>query len=239
MSVRVGVSGIRRQWAGAERQGVNSAYVQSVVAAGAVPLILPPAIGAAQAMGAIEGLDALVLSGGEDLDPAWYGASASPDLGEVDRERDLLELALFAAARQRGLPILGICRGIQLINVALGGTLWQHLPGERPSPVNHDRRDARSTRTHDVALEPGSLAAEVLGRTAMGVNSFHHQGIRGLAPALRASGWAEDGLVEAVEGAAGEPWLLAVQWHPEEMHADAAAPERGLFRALVEAVPAY
>ena len=239
MSVRVGISGIRRQWAGAERQGVNSAYVQSIVTAGAIPLILPPAIGAAQAMGAIEGLDALLLSGGEDLDPAWYGASASPDLGEVDRERDLFELALFAAARQRRLPILGICRGIQLINVGLGGTLWQHLPGERPSPVEHDRRDARTTRTHDVSLEPGSRAAEVLGRTGMTVNSFHHQGIRELAPSLRATGWADDGLIEAVEGTEGEPWLLAVQWHPEEMHADAVAPELGLFRAFVEAVPVY
>lgn len=239
MSVRVGVSGIRRQWGGAERQGVNSAYVQSLVAAGAIPLILPPAIGAAHAMGAVESIDALLLSGGEDLDPAWYGAATSPDLGDVDRERDLFELALFAAARQRGMPILGICRGIQLINVALGGTLWQHLPGERPSAVDHDRRDARSARTHGISLEAGSRAAGVLGRTAMDVNSFHHQGIRELAPPLRASGWADDGLVEAVEGPATEPWLLAVQWHPEEMLGDTAAPERGLFRALVEAVPAY
>ena len=239
MSIRIGVSGIRRQWGGAERQGVNSAYVRSIVAAGAIPLILPPAIGAAQAMGALDGIDALLLSGGEDLDPAWYGATASPDLGDVDRERDLFELALFAAARQRGMPILGICRGIQLINIALGGTLWQHLPGEFPSAVEHDRSDARSTRTHKVSLESGSRASEALGRTAMAVNSFHHQGIRDLAPPLRASGWAEDGLIEAVEGVPGEPWLLAVQWHPEEMYDDAAAPERGLFRALAEAVPAY
>jgi putative glutamine amidotransferase len=239
MSVRIGVSGTRRHWAGAERQGVNAAYVRSIVAAGAIPLILPPAIGAAHAMGALEGIDALVLSGGEDLDPAWYGASASPELGDVDRERDLFELALFAAARQRGMPILGICRGIQLINVALGGTLWQHLPAERPSRVEHDRRDARSTRTHGISLEQGSRTADVLGRTAMSVNSFHHQAIRDLAPPLHASGWAEDGLVEAVEGAPGEPWLLAVQWHPEEMLHDAEAPERGLFRALAAAVPAY
>jgi putative glutamine amidotransferase len=239
MSVRIGVSGIRRQWVGAERQGVNSAYVQSIVTAGAVPLILPPAIGAAHAMGALGGIDALLLSGGEDLDPAWYGAPASPDLGDVDRERDLFELALFAAARERGMPILGICRGIQLINVALGGTLWQHLPGERPSPVEHNRRDARSARTHEISLEAGSRAAGVLGRTAMAVNSFHHQGIRDLASPLRASGWAEDGLVEAVEVPSTEPWLLAVQWHPEEMLGDATAPERGLFRALVEAVPPY
>lgn len=237
MSVRVAVSGIRRQWGGAERQGVNSAYVNSVLAAGAIPLILPPSIGAARAMGALDGIDALLLTGGEDLDPSWYGATPSAALGEVDRERDLFELALFAAARQREMPILGICRGIQLINVALGGTLWQDLPAERPSPVVHDRRDARNVRTHALSLEEGTRAATVLGRTAMDVNSFHHQGIRDLAAPLTASGWASDGLVEAVEGQSGEPWLLAVQWHPEEMVDDAAAPERGLFRALVEAVP--
>jgi putative glutamine amidotransferase len=239
MSVRVGVSGIRRQWGGAERQGVNSAYLQSIVAAGAVPFILPPAIGAARAAGALDGVDALLLSGGEDLDPSWYGAPASRDLGDVDRERDLFELALFAAARQRAMPVLGICRGIQLINVALGGTLWQHLPGERPSSINHDRRDARSVRTHAVTLEPGSRAASVLGRSELEVNSFHHQGIRDLAAPLRASGWAGDELVEVVEGAGGEPWLLAVQWHPEEMTGEAAAPEHGLFQALVNAVQAY
>jgi putative glutamine amidotransferase len=240
MSVRVAVSGMRRQWGGAERQGVNSAYVNSILAAGAVPLILPPAIGSARAMGALDGLDALLLTGGEDLDPSWYGAAPSPALGEVDRERDLFELALFAAARQRAMPILGICRGIQLINVALGGTLWQDLPAERPSAVAHERRDARSVRTHAISLEAGTRAATVLGCTTMDVNSFHHQGIRDLAAPLTASGWASDGLVEAVEGASGGSWLLAVQWHPEELVADAVAPERRLFRALVEAVaPAY
>lgn len=237
MSVRVGISGIRRQWGGAERQGVNSAYVRSVVEAGGIPFILPPAIGATHAMGALDGLDALLLSGGEDLDPSWYGTAASPDLGEVDRERDLFELALFAAARQRGMPILGICRGIQLINVALGGTLWQDLPAERPSAIEHDRRDARSVRTHGVSVERGTRMAVTLGLTELAVNSFHHQGIRDLASPLRASAWAGDGLIEAVEGDDGAPWLMAVQWHPEEMFADVAAPERGLFRALVEAVP--
>ena len=240
MTVRVGVSGIRRQWGGAERQGVNSAYLRSVLDAGAVPVILPPAIGAARATGVLEGIDALLLTGGEDLDPAWYGASPSPALGDVDRERDLFELALFASARQRGLPILGICRGIQLVNVALGGTLWQDLPSERPSAVQHNRGDARSVRTHGVSLEAGSRAATVLSCAALDVNSFHHQGIRDLASPLRASGWSGDGLIEAVEGVAGEPWLLAVQWHPEEMYEDAVAPERGLFRALAEAAaPSY
>ena len=240
MSVRIAVTGIRRHWAGAERQGVNSAYVLSVLETGAIPLILPPAIGAARAMSALDGADALLLTGGEDLDPSWYGAPASPALGEVDRDRDLFELALFAAARQRGMPILGICRGLQLINVALGGTLWQHLPDERPSSIRHDRSDARHRRTHAVSIEADSRAAAVLGRTTMEVNSFHHQAIRDVAPPLRPTAWAEDGLVEAVEGASGESWLLAVQWHPEEMLGDAAAPERGLFQALTEAAtPAY
>jgi len=236
---RIAVSGVVRAWDGAQRTGANAAYLSSVVNAGGVPLLLSPLIGAAMAARALDAADGLVLTGGEDMDPAWYGAEPSPFAHPPRRDRDLFELALFAAARQRGMPILGICRGIQLINVALGGTLWQHLPGERPSVVEHDRRDARSTRTHEVTLQAGSRAAGVLGRTAMAVNSFHHQGIRELAPPLRASGWAEDGLVEAVEAAPGEPWLLAVQWHPEEMIGEAAAPERGLFRALVEAVPAY
>ena len=239
MSIRVGISGVRRTWGGADRQGVNSAYVQSVLQSGAIPVILPPAIGAARAAGALEGIDALLLSGGEDVDPAWYHAEPSPALGDVDRERDLFELALFAAARQRNLPILGICRGFQLINVAMGGTLWQHLPGERPSAIAHDSGAGRSARSHGVSIASGSRTASVLGRTELDVNSFHHQGIRDLAPSLTATGWAPDGLVEAVEGEAEAPWLLAVQWHPEELTGDAASPDRGLFAALVAAVPAY
>ncbi len=240
MSVRIGVSGIRFQSRSAERQGVNSKYVSAVLSAGAIPLILPPDIGAARAMGVLDGIDALLLTGGEDVDPSWYGAAAIPALGDVDRERDLFELALFAGARQRGMPILGICRGIQLINVALGGTLWQDLPTERPSTIAHDRSDARGVRTHSIALEGGCRLASILSATSMDVNSFHHQGIRELAPPLRASAWAGDGLIEAVEASSEESWLLAVQWHPEELCSDPAAPDRGLFRALADAaVPAY
>ena len=231
---RIALGGVVRIWDGAERTGLNSGYVRSVGAAGGVPLVLSPLIGASHAARALDGVDGLVLTGGQDIDPVWYHSDRSPLLDPPSRERDLFELALFAAARQRELPILGICRGIQLINVALGGTLFQDLPSERPGPVDHNRAGTRTDRSHPIRLAPESLAAEALGARSIRVNSFHHQGIRDLAPGLVATGWSEDDLIEVVEGAEGQPWMLAVQWHPEEMHADASAPERGLFRALVE-----
>jgi putative glutamine amidotransferase len=231
---RIALGGVVRAWDGAERTGLNSAYVRSVSAAGGLPIIVSPLIGSAYAARALDGIDGLVLTGGEDMDPAWYNADRSPLLNPPSRERDIYELAIFAAARQRELPILGICRGIQLINVAMGGTLYQDLPSERPGPVNHNRAGTRTDRSHAIRVTPGSLAAEALGEATLSVNSFHHQGIRELAPGLVATGWSEDGLIEVVEGAEGQPWILAVQWHPEEMHAEVAAPERGLFKALVE-----
>jgi putative glutamine amidotransferase len=231
---RIALGGVVRTWDGAERTGLNAAYVRSVVAAGGVPVMLSPLMGPSYAARALDGADGLILTGGEDVDPAWYHTELSPLTNPPDRQRDLFELALFAAARQRELPILGICRGIQLINVALGGTLYQDVPSERPGPVDHHRSGARADRSHAIRLTRGSLAAEALGTTSLRVNSFHHQAVRDLAPKLVATGWSEDDLIEAVESGEGEPWMLAVQWHPEEMHADAQAPDRGLFSALVE-----
>jgi putative glutamine amidotransferase len=230
---RVAVTGVLRHWEGAERAGVNAAYVRALLAAGGVPLVLPPLLDAPQADAALAGVDGVLFTGGEDVDPARYGAARHPALGAVSAERDCTELALFAAARRRGLPVLGICRGIQLVNVAMGGTLWQDLPAERPGTVEHNPKVARDARAHRIRLEPESRAARAAGTTGFSANSFHHQAVRDLAPGLVATGWADDGLVEAVETRDG-PWLLAVQWHPEEMHADAAAPDGGLFRALVE-----
>jgi putative glutamine amidotransferase len=232
--VRIGISGVRRTTTDTAREGVNAAYVQAVLAAGGLPLILPPAIGAARAGQALEAIDALLLSGGEDIDPQLYGALPSPRLGPIDPARDLFELALLAGARQRAMPILGICRGLQLINVGLGGTLWQDLPSERPGVVNHDPRSARSARTHTVRVDPETRTRTAVGADAFLVNSFHHQGVRDLAGGLVATGWSEDGLVEALEGD-DERWLLAVQWHPEEMHGEPASPDMALFRTFVQA----
>lgn len=232
---RIGISGVVRTWDGADRTGVNAAYVRAILAAGGVPVVLSPLIGPSMAGRALESVEGLLLSGGEDIDPTWYGEIPSPHVDPPSRERDLFELALFAVARQRELPILGVCRGIQLINVALGGTLFQDLPTERPGPVDHRADGARDRRSHRVRLLQQSRAALALGTDAVSVNSSHHQGIKELAPGLIASGWTDDELIEAVESAPGLPWMLAVQWHPEEMHAERDAPDRGLFTALVDA----
>lgn len=230
---RIAVSGVVRSWDGADRTGVNAAYLRAVVTAGGVPLVLSPLMGASLAGRALEGMDGVILTGGEDIDPSWYGHSPSPLLSPPSQDRDLFELALFGVARQRELPILGICRGIQLINVALGGTLFQDLPTERKGQVNHRPNGPRDARSHRVRLQDGSRAADALRSTSISVNSSHHQAIKDLAPGLVATGWTDDDLIEAAETPGDSPWLLAVQWHPEEMHADPRAPERGLFAALV------
>jgi putative glutamine amidotransferase len=234
MVSRIGISGVVRAWDNADRTGVNAAYVRAVLAGGGVPLVLSPLMGASMAGPALDGVDGLLLTGGEDIDPSWYGAQPSPLLSPPSRERDLFELALFAVARQRRLPILGICRGIQLINVGLGGNLFQDLPSERPGRVEHRPNSLREVRSHAVRLQPGSRAAEALGTTSLTVNSSHHQAIRDLAPGLIATGWTDDGLIEAAESPPGQSWLLAVQWHPEEMYRDLQAPEHGLFAMLVQ-----
>jgi putative glutamine amidotransferase len=151
----------------------------------------------------------------------------------VDQQRDAFELAIFRDARAAGLPVLAICRGIQLINVAMGGTLWQDLPSERPASLTHAQASHRDDRTHAVDLVAGSRLAEALGTTRCHVNSFHHQSIRDLAHGLTVSGRAPDGEIEGVESADDGPWLLAVQWHPEEFHHHGEAPDHGLFDALV------
>ena len=177
---------------------------------------------------ALDAADGLLLTGGEDMDPAWYGAQ--PRRSRI-RRAGSATCSSSPCSPPRGsaaLPILGICRGIQLINVAMGGTLYQDLPSERPGPLDHNPAAAR-TRTESPGPDRCRAAEGRRARARSGsVNSFHHQAVRDLAPGLLATGWTEDGLIEAVETADGEPWLLAVQWHPEEMHAEAAAPEHGL-----------
>lgn len=235
---RIGVTGITRLVSGVERTGVNAAYVQAVLRSGGVPLILSPLLGTTHNAALLDAMDGLLLSGGEDVAPERYGAPPHPALGSVDPVRDAFELELFSAARERHLPTLAICRGIQLANVALGGSLWQDISSERPEALVHTQTGSREDRTHAVTIIPGSCLAAALGTTRLDVNSFHHQSIRDLAPGLVVSASAPDGEVEGLESRPGEPWLLAVQWHPEEFHGDTSAPDHGLFRALVQAAEA-
>jgi len=169
----------------------------------------------------------LVLTGGEDVEPGRYGATPHPKLGETDRARDAVELALIAGAERRRLPILAICRGIQILNVALGGTLYQDLASERPGPLDH----ADTRLRHGLRIESGTLLHRTLDAVHASVNSRHHQAIRDLAPALRATAWAEDGVIEGAERKdPGAPWVVAVQWHPED------DVESALFRGFAEAI---
>ncbi len=230
---RIGITGITRSVLGTDRTGVNAAYVRAVLRAGGVPLVLSPLLGIEHNAVLLEALDGLLLSGGDDVDPVHYGQAPHPDLGAVDPQRDAFELAIFRDARAHGLPVLAICRGIQLVNVAMGGTLWQDIPSERPQALRHAQATHRDDRTHRVDLTPGSQLAMALGGTVCEVNSFHHQSIRDLAPGLAITGRAPDGEIEGVESEDDGPWLLAVQWHPEEFHHHHTAPDHGLFDALV------
>ena len=234
MTARIGISALIREVDGQPRTGVNAAYAAAVVTAGGVPLLLSPIIPPSEAPAAVSALDALILSGGADIAPARYGAAPHPRLGTVEGDRDAFELALVASARQRKIPILAICRGAQLVNVALGGTLWQDLPSERPGPVAHDGPWARTERVHQVSMTPSSRCAQAMGTDRCRVNSFHHQAVRDLAPGLVATGHADDGLIEGFEASTGE-WLIGVQWHPEAFWQEPTSPDQRLFNALVEA----
>jgi len=184
-------------------------YPDVVVAAGGVPVLLPPV---PESAAAVDRLDAVVLAGGPDVDPDRYGAAPHPRTGEPRPDRDAAELAVLHRALERGIPVLGVCRGAQVLNVGLGGTLVQHVPdvvghcGHNPSPGVFG--------TVEVALEPGTRVGAALGPAAR-VRCHHHQALDRLADGLVVTGRASDGLVEAVE-LAGEPWVVGVQWHPEE-----------------------
>ena len=227
MSAIVAVTAPRRTDDGRERVALNSAYVGALARAGLVPVIVPPILDPGRAPDILDHVRGLVLTGGEDVDPARYRATPHPKLGATDAVRDAMELALIARAHDRGLPILAICRGIQILNVAFGGTLYQDLPSERSSAIQHAGQAAR----HALRVESGSLLSRVVGAAATSVNSRHHQAIRDLAPGLRATAWAADDLIEGVEPTNGAgPWTLAVQWHPED------DVEIGLFERFAEAV---
>lgn len=190
--------------------GVN--YAEAVVQCGGLPLFTPN-LSPDLADAFVEGVDGLLLSGGEDVSPHLFGHTPHQSLGIVDETRDLFELALYKAAKRKGIAILGICRGIQLINVAEGGTLHQHLPAV-PDTVQHGQRNIDGTLFHEVRLEPGSRLAKSYGANQIRTNSYHHQAVDTLGDNLRATGRTTDGVIEALEGT-GQVFVLAVQWHPE------------------------
>ena len=209
-------------------------YVEAVRRGGGVPVLLPP--GDARVEELVERLDGFVLSGGGDVDPVRYGGDVSdPRIERVDGERDAFELALARAVVERRVPALSICRGCQVMNVALGGTLHEHLPDAVGETIAHRpaSEDADEGTRHAVEVEGGSRLAAMMGTMRPSPVSWHHQAPDRVAPALRIAARAADGTLEALE-LPEHPWLVAVQWHPEMSAAEDADQQR-IFDGLVEA----
>ena len=217
------------------RTRANVSYTEAARAAGLRPFILP-VLAPQDADAMLDGMAGLILTGGEDVDPAHYGSAPHPALGDVHPERDAFELALVRAARHRRLPTLAICRGVQIMNVALGGTLVQDLPSERPDGIAHDGRWDRDARVHGLRVTAGSRLAEAIGAIDVTTNSMHHQAIARLANGLVAVAHAPDGVVEGVEWKGDDWWMAGVQWHPEELVGTAEDWDRALFAAFAAAV---
>jgi putative glutamine amidotransferase len=229
---RIGICAALEQarWTVWDREAflLSRVYIDALQAAEAVVLMVPPDLWAEEHPDdVLDGLDGLLLAGGADIDPASYGAARHEKTVNTRPDRDRAEVALALRALERDLPVLGICRGMQLLNVALGGTLIQHLPDDlghtdhRRTPGSFDDAD------HDVRLAPGSLAARAAGETLHATKSHHHQGVDALGEGLEATGWSVlDDLVEAIEVPAAR-WALGVQWHPE------ADPRSGVVAAFV------
>jgi putative glutamine amidotransferase len=230
----VAVSATSDDTLGAHRVRLNSAYIKALEIAGLIPLIVPPLSSEDSVRSILSRVDGVLLTGGEDVDPSLYGQPRIERCGPGNSARDATEIALVHAAREMQKPLLAICRGPQLLNVALGGTLFQDIPSQVDGALEHNEKDERSSRVHPVEIEPGSRLARALGETALSVNSLHHQSVRDVAPALRISAKAPDGVVEGLETADDDWWVLAVQWHPEEMTDSPASPDRGIFRAFAD-----
>jgi putative glutamine amidotransferase len=217
---------------------MSQRYVHVLAAAGAVPWVIPLLQGEEATLRAIyERLDGLFLPGGVDVDPAAYGESRGPLCGRTDPERDWTELLFLRWALADGKPVLAVCRGAQLVNVAVGGSLYQDVAAQHPEAIKHDHYPVDGRRrdelAHEVRIAAGSRLQRLLGTDTLLVNSMHHQGIARLAPGLVAVATSPDGLIEGVEGVTDQ-FLIGVQWHPEDL-VDVDRRMRRLFDAFIGA----
>jgi len=220
---------------GVDRAFINASYVRAIERAGGIPIPLTPYHSRAAIDALWPRLDGILLTGGGDIAPSRFGQSAHPETTLVYAERDTLELDLVTQrALDDGVPLLAICRGLQVLNVALNGTLYQHVPDVYGTAPAHSQEEPRSARTHAVTIAAGSALAKVCGTTALRVNSFHHQAIKDLGDGLEPVAWADDKVIEAAEMPGARGFLLAVQWHPEDL-VDVDPAARRLFEALVNA----
>ncbi|MEN6555956.1 MAG: gamma-glutamyl-gamma-aminobutyrate hydrolase family protein [Anaerolineaceae bacterium] len=218
----------------AETDEIPRAYLDAVLNAGGLPILLPACLPVEALPGLLHECEGVLLSGGGDLHPARYGEAAHPAIHSIDPERDAFELALVPLALAEDMPLLAICRGVQVLNTALGGTLWWDIPSQLPAAGKHDWYPdyPRDLLAHTVRIEAGTLLARILGEEPARVNSLHHQAVRDLGAGLIVSARAEDGVIEGVE-LPGKRFALGVQWHPDCLPEDDRM--RGLFSAFVRA----
>jgi putative glutamine amidotransferase len=209
-------------------------YINAVMDAGGVPVLIPSLIAEDGWDAVYARLDGILFSGGGDIGLEYSPGEPHARIDDVDLARDAIELKMVQAAALDGKPFLGICRGCQVVNVALGGTLYTHIPDQLPNALDHSYPgNMRTMLVHDVKIEEGTHLAEIFGEPILKVNSLHHQGIKDIAPSIRVAGHAPDGLVEAVE-LPDHPFGLAVQWHPEWLTDQQSM--RNLFKNFVQAV---
>ena len=212
---------------------LQHSYVRAVMQAGGVPVLIPSSVAEEGWDALYSRLDGVLFSGGGDISLDFSPGDPHPRIDDADLARDSVELKMVQAATSDGKPFLGICRGCQVVNVALGGTLYTHIPDQLPGALDHSYPgNMRTVLVHEVKLEEGTRIAEIFGEPIIKVNSLHHQGLKDIAPSLRVAGCAPDGLVEAIE-LPEHPFGLAVQWHPEWLTDQAWT--RNLFKKFVEA----
>jgi putative glutamine amidotransferase len=216
---------------------MREGYVNGVIEAGGTPLLIPPQVTQLMLRQIYELVDGILLPGGADIDPVHYGQEHHPKLGQIEPLRDAIELPIARWAVVERKPLLAVCRGMQVLNVALGGTLYQDINSQLPTTIEHDAGSAQKCWTnfdHDVALEPSSRLAELLGSDHFQANSLHHQALEQIASGLRVTGRAPDGVIEAVEGE-GDAFVLGVQCHPEQLWHAVDTRWQRVFQAFVAA----
>lgn len=217
---------------------INEAYVKSIIQAGGIPLMIPFGV-ESDAEQLLEGIDGLLLTGGVDVHPHFYDEEPHIKIGDIMLERDEVELELTEAALKKTMPIFGICRGFQLLNVALGGTLYQDINSQyEHTPILHKQNARRKEASHFIEIMKGSRLYEMIGKEKIAVNSFHHQALKKVPDSFEITAKASDGMIEAFE-MKDYPYCVGVQWHPEEMAIAEDEHAIKLFKSFIDACAAF
>ena len=210
---------------------IQKGYVMGIIDAGGIPVLIPVTEDPSRCAEYMDMIDGLLVPGGEDIAPEYYGEDPVPQVNYINRDKDRYDFELIRLAREQKKPIFGICRGFQVLNVAFGGSLYQDIPSQVPGSICHSQsQDLRNVPTHKVTMDENSVLGKILGKEIY-TNSFHHQGIKKVGEGLRIVGSTNDGIPEALESEDG--LVYAVQWHPEDLYADYPV-FKGLFTRLIE-----